>query len=111
MAENQKNSAGYQKLLEILSAAVTNGADAVELEYDSGGSLEVCFMSGNTGAGFALDSEAGDELVESLWQEKQKSRGKQFRVTLGGNDYMVKVQTRDHFGENAYTLTIREAKR
>jgi hypothetical protein len=110
MAENQKNSEGHRMLTEILSDAVANGADAVELEYDSGHSLHVIFMSGNSGAGYSLQREPAGELIDSLWEEKRKSRGK-FRITLHGKDYMVQVKTRDHFGENAYRLTFREAKR
>jgi hypothetical protein len=110
MAKDQEKSAGHQMLTEILSDAVANGADAVELEYDSGHSLHVIFMSGTSGAGFILKREPAGELIDSLWQEKRKSRGK-FRITLHGKDYMVQVKTRDHFGENAYRLTFREAKR
>jgi hypothetical protein len=110
MAEDKERSAGYQLLTEILSEAVGNGADAVELEYDSGHSLQVFFMSGNTGGGFSLKREPAGELIDSLWEEKRKSRGR-FRITLHGKDYMVTVKTRDHFGENAYRLTFREAKR
>jgi hypothetical protein len=46
-------------LTEILSDAVANGADAVELERDSGGSLDVMFMAGNSGGGFSLNADKG----------------------------------------------------
>jgi hypothetical protein len=111
MAEDQEKSAGHQTLLEILTVAVASSADTVEMEYDSGGCLEVCFMSGNSGAGYHLNREVAGKVIEALWQEKKKSRGKKFRVTIDGKDYMVQVQTYDHFGENAYRLIVCAAKR
>lgn len=110
MSENQGKSAGYAKLTQILADAVAHRADSVEMERDSGGSWGVAFMVGNAGAGFGLSREEGNEVVDSLCEEKRKSRGR-FRIALHGKDYMVQVQTYDHFGENAYRLTFREARR
>jgi hypothetical protein len=104
MAERQ------EKLAEILSDAVANGADAVELERDSGGSLEVMFMAGNSGGGFVLSKEEGQHLIASIYEVKRKLRGK-IRLSLHGKDYLVQVKTYDHFGEDAFRLTWREAKR
>jgi hypothetical protein len=110
VADNQEKSAGYPMLTEILTRAVAYGADAIVMEYDSGHSLEVAFMRGNMGGGIMLNREAASELLESLWEEKRKGHGK-FRIILDGTDYMVQVKTYDHFGENAYRLTFRKAKR
>jgi len=110
MPEDRERSAGYQMLTQILADAVTNGADAVDMENDSGHCLHVIFMSGHSGGGFRLERERAADLIDAMWEEKKKGRGK-FRITLHGKDYMVQVKTRDHFGENAYTLTFREAKR
>jgi hypothetical protein len=110
MADNQEKSGGWQRLTDILSEAAANGADAVELERDSGGSLEVAFMSGNTGGGFMLSRDDGWQLIESIYAATRKSRGN-FRVSLHGKDYLVQVKTHDHFGEDAFRLTWREAKR
>lgn len=109
MTEKQEKP-GSPLLTEILSNAVTNGADALELERDSGGSLEVAFMSGNTGGGFILNRADGGELIDSIYAATRKSRGK-FRISLHGNDYLVQVKTYDHFGEHAFRLTWRKAKR
>jgi hypothetical protein len=109
MTESQEKP-GAPLLTEILSDAVANGADAVELERDSGGSLEVMFMAGNSGGGFGLSKEDGRNLIDSIYEAKRKSRGK-FRISLHGKDYLVQVKTYDHFGENAFRLTWREAKR
>ena len=49
-------------LTEIVARAVAGGADAVELEYESGRCLEVIFRSGNSGAGYLLDREARGQL-------------------------------------------------
>src|SRR5260221_2057879 len=105
MAEKQEKP-NAPLLTEILADAVTNGADAIELERDSGGSLEVAFMSGNAGSGFVLDRDEGWELIKSINAASRKSRGK-FRISLHGKDYMVQVKTRDHFGEDAFRLTWR----
>jgi hypothetical protein len=110
MNENTEHPEGHALLMKILSQAAASGADAVEMEYDSGGTLEVCFMSGHTGAGFMLNREDASELIDALWEEKKKARGKPFRVPLDGADCMVSVKTYDHFGDNAYRLTIRKAK-
>jgi hypothetical protein len=110
MRKPDERLAGYACLGQILAEAVANGADAVEMERDSGASLEVSFMVGNSGAGFVLSRADGNKVIDSLWQEKRNSRGR-FRITLHGRDYLVQVQTYDHFGEHAYRLTFCEAKR
>jgi hypothetical protein len=110
MSANQEQSAGRDLLTKMLSDAVATGADAVELEHDSGGSLEVMFMCGNSGGGYVVSRADGQELVNSIFEAKRKSRGK-FRITLHGKDYLIQVKTYDHFGEAAFRLTWREAKR
>jgi hypothetical protein len=108
MPENQKNSPGLKKLIEILSAAVKGGAELVTLEWEGGGDLEVMFNSGNTGFGYMLDKELGCEVIDSLYEEKKKNRGK-IRLALQGKDYIIKVRTYENFGHNAYQLIFREA--
>jgi hypothetical protein len=63
-----------------------------------------------SGSGFILGRDEGWELIKSIYAATRKSRGK-FRISLHGKDYMVQVKTRDHFGEDAFRLTWREAKR
>jgi hypothetical protein len=108
MPESQKQPVA-PLLTEILADAVANGADAIELERDSGGSLDVMFIAGNSGGGFSLSADKGGELVDSVYAATRKSRGKS-RITLHGTDYLVQVKTRDHFGEDAFRLTWRAAK-
>jgi hypothetical protein len=110
VAKEQPASAGDSHLLDILSAAIAGGADAVELERDSGGSLEVILLSGNTGGGFALGRTEGQSLIDSIFERIRVAHGR-FRLQVGGKDYMIQVKTYDHFGEDAFRLTWREAKR
>jgi hypothetical protein len=103
-------SPGLQKLTEILAAAVAACADAVTLEYASGGGLEVMAFAGNSGVGYVLARELVSQVIKSLYEEKKKGRGK-LRVPLDGQDYVVSVTTYDSFGETAHRLTFRPARR
>jgi hypothetical protein len=85
---------GLQKLTEILENALEVGADSVELEYNSGGHLEVCFM----------------KLRASIVELKNKYRGR-FPTTLGGTERRVKVEYYDSFGETAFRLKFSKPKR
>ena len=105
-----ETSPGKEQLLAILSKAIAGGADSVTMEYDSGHALEVCFNIGNSGAGFALDRGPGGELRDAVYEEKKKGRGK-MRVSVNGKSYLVQIKTYESFGEMAYRLTFREAKR
>jgi hypothetical protein len=68
------------------------------------------FCSGIAGAGYTLEREMGRQVIASPWEEKKRSRGR-FRLPLHGKDYLVTVATYDSFGETAYRLTFRAAKR
>jgi len=103
-------STGREQLVAILSDAVAGGADSVTLEYDSGHCLEVLFNIGNSGAGFALSRAPAAELYAAVYEEKKKGRGR-MRLSLRGKDYVVQIKSYESFGENAYLLIPREAKR
>jgi hypothetical protein len=105
-----EKSTGREQLVAILSDAVAGGADTVTLEYDSGRCLEVLFHIGNAGAGFALRGEEAAELRAAVYDEKKKGRGR-MRLNLHGKDYIVQIKPFDSFGETAYRLVVREAKR
>ena len=110
MSGKRQPSGGGSKLREILTAAIASGADAIELERDSDGCLEVIVLRGNCGGGFALSRSGGQELIESISEKMRASHRKKFRLPINGKDYMVHVKTYEHFGENAYRLTWGEAK-
>ena len=97
-------------MLDILSLAIAGGANAIEWDRDSDGSLEVSFLSGNTGIGFILNRAEGLDFVAYIRERRRASRGK-FRVSLDGKDYIIDVKTYDHFGENAHRLTWRPSRR
>jgi hypothetical protein len=97
-------------LTEFLENAVEVGADAIEMEYASGGGLEVCFMAGANGMGSVLeDRRLIGELISSIVEKAKLTRKERgtFPVSIHGNDYTVFVQVYDSFGENAYRLEIK----
>ncbi len=87
---------------EILETAHEVNASQVSLEYDSSGALEVLYLSGSVGLGVAVtDRVVQERIVSEL--VKRRNRGV-IRAQLGGKDVVIKVATRDHFGERAYDL-------
>jgi hypothetical protein len=103
---------GEELLTAIVKQAIDGGADAVELEYDSAGHLEVMFMAGNSGAGSVItESERKRALVDALWKNAKlrgRSRGGTLTVAVDGQDHKVKVEICESFGELAYRLKFKK---
>lgn len=87
---------------EILRTASEVNAKQVSLEYDSSGALEVIYSFGSVGFGVAVtDRTAQQRIVTELLQRRKRGA---IRAQLDGKDVVIKVTTRDHFGEWAYDL-------
>lgn len=87
---------------EIIQTAFEVNATEVSLEYDSSGALEVMYSSGSVGFGVAVTDRAAKERILSELVKRRK-RGA-IRAQLDGKDVVIKVTTRDHFGDRAYDL-------
>ncbi len=102
-------SAGLRLLTELLEKALDGGADAIQLEYASGGGLEVCFMCGHTGIGSLLrDRTLIRELIQTIYQLAKletKVRGR-FKLPVRGQACSVSVRVYENFGESAFELKI-----
>lgn len=114
MQENTDNQeAAFRELVRVLEGAVQAGADSVGMEYEDR-DLIVFYNFGNTGLGAAripreLQQAVIQELVERAGLSR-KSRGT-MQVRLLGKDYEVKVEEYDSFGESAFNLKLKEAKK
>jgi hypothetical protein len=96
------------RLTELLEPAVSDGADAVTLEYQRDG-LEVTFMFGNTGVGGIVCNRAsGIELLNFI-EKTAKLRSKltgTMSLTLNGKEHTIYVREYDSFGETAFELRL-----
>jgi F0F1-type ATP synthase membrane subunit c/vacuolar-type H+-ATPase subunit K len=100
-------------LTSIVRQAIAVRANAVELEYDSAGHLEVAFMVGNSGVGSAITDKAVARALVSAIGKKAKLGGKPrgtMTVAVDGQEHKVAVETHDHFGEHAYRLEFKKAR-
>ncbi len=103
-------SLALERLNKILTDAAAHGAEAVEFEFNSGRQLEVTFHAGNMGIGSLLDRESGNAIMDAIYEQQRKLRG-QVRLTVQNRDYLFRIQDFDSFGDTAYRVAIRLAKR
>lgn len=107
------NEQAFQEIVRVLEAAVQVGVDSVGLEY-KGRDLLVFYQRGQVGLGAGsipedLQQAVIEEIVKRCRLER-KSRGK-MPVTLLGDEYEVLVEEYDSFGESAFNLTLKKAKK
>lgn len=100
-------------LQSIIETAITEGAEAIELEYVSAG-LEVTYVSGNLGIGEVIADRASvkrimGELIAQA-QLEHKSRG-MLKWAYGGRSYHIRVEEYESFGESAFRLILKKPKR
>lgn len=105
--------AAGRTLQSIIETAIKQGADAVELEYRSGGGLEVSYMCGNTGLGEVIDDRESIRAIisELITQAKleHRSRGL-FKHIHADMDYEIRAEQYESFGESAFRLSLRKPK-
>jgi len=109
--DSSENAKGLQELTRILETAVTEGADSVELEFASGGGLEVTYWFGDTGFGSLLVDRTSYEALLGCIVAKAKLqrrvRGK-MAVTVHGKELAIEVVEYDSFGESAFRSKIKK---
>jgi hypothetical protein len=109
----RENADGRRLVKEILKEAQQARADQVDLEYVSEG-LEVTFMFGNAGIGSVLvDREQYRHIIRFIWDSAKlddRDRG-QFPMELKGCLHTIRVERYDLFGENAFRLRLKRAKK
>jgi hypothetical protein len=92
-------------LLEGLCGhALALGAQSIEVEYKDG---REWVIANKQGAGISIanyksSSADGKELRGNLYAAAKKPR----RVVIGGKVYVLRVDVRDMFGEDAFTVSI-----
>jgi len=107
VVENNPRSA-LRQLQTILSEAIQEGADSVELEYVAEG-LEVTTVYGDSGIGWVLADRVLAAEVISLLVERAKLQNRAHGVmewSYGGKPYLIKVEEHEHFGESAFRLIL-----
>lgn len=109
MSEN----AAYHELARVLEPAVQAGVTSIGLEW-KGRELMVFHQAGEVGLGAAriakdLQQAVIEELVKRA-SPARKPKGK-MHITLMGKEFEVVVEEYDSFGESAFNLRIREAKK
>ena len=110
MPKHEKEfSRAFRELVRVLEEAVQAGADSVELEFEDR-ELIVYFNFGNAGiGGVHIPKELQRSVIDEIWNQAQKSRGK-FPVSLLGKEYLVAVKTRQSFDEWVYLLVLEESR-
>ena len=96
-------------LERLIEQAVRLGGDALDVDYRAGHE-EVCAMRGAIGWGIASlrsSSREGIALREELHGLMHKRR----RVMIGGDAYVLVGTKRDSFGETAFRVDVRPARR
>ena len=110
---DDRSHEAFQKLQQILSQAIDDAADAVELEYGDEG-LEVTYWFGASGMGTVLsDRTLAGRVIGLIVDEAEledRSKGV-IAWTHQGKPYNIAVEERESFGENAYTLRLVKPKR
>ncbi len=97
------------KMQEIVDQAVDINADAVTIEFAKEGGLEVHFVVGYTGVGGILVDRTLEEAVMGLIHERAGLDEKPTGVThweSHGQNFDIRVEEYENFGEIAYTLTF-----
>ncbi len=111
LTEGQEKA--LRQLRAILEEAIKSNADAVEFEYVEKG-LEVTYVYGHSGVGYVLEDRALESGIIQLIVERaglqDRSRGV-MTWTYGKKSYQIKVEEYDCFGESAFRLILRKARR
>jgi hypothetical protein len=105
--DSDKSAKAFKELIRILEAAGWLGVDSVELEW-SDKDLLVFHGEGNAATTIAkeLQLDVLGEIVKRA-QLLRKHKG-YMRLRLLGEEYSVIVDEYDHFGESAFTLTLKK---
>ena len=91
-------------LTRLVTEAVRQGADELEIEYRDG-CEEVCAMKGGVGLGIASLDSSGEEAC--ALREQLRAIGKKGgTITAGTASFRLHVSTYDSFGEDAYRVKI-----
>jgi len=107
------DNSAYQEIIRVLEQAVQAGVASISVEW-KGRELMIFHQDGPVGIGAARINEGMQQtVIEELINRaglSRKSKGK-MHVTLLGREFEVVVEEYDSFGESAFNLAIREAKR
>jgi hypothetical protein len=96
-------------LEDLCEQALSAGADSLEVEYKDS-RLWVFAFKGPMGfgiAGFAASSDEAGELHASLYAARRKA----IRTAIGDRLWLAKVQTFDSFGEDAFRMHFKPARK
>jgi hypothetical protein len=111
MAIRSPTGADPQKpdvLTDVVAKVLSIGANEFEVEYKDGHE-EICAMRGPIGFGVASlksSSAQAQELRTRLCDAKKKRQ----RVIVDGNEYVLRVEIFESFGEDAFRVTITRAR-
>lgn len=94
-------------LEELVAEALRVGANAFELEYDSGYD-EVCVMRGPVGWGIARLRSSSPEAI-ALREELRRVARRKRHITVDGDRYELLGRVGDSFGEATFRLEFRRA--
>jgi hypothetical protein len=92
-------------LEELVSEALRVGADAFELEYDSGYD-EVCVMRGPVGWGIARLRSSSPEAI-ALREELRRIARRKRHITVDGDRYELLGRVGESFGEATFRVEFR----
>jgi len=98
-----------ESLNDVFEAALHANATDVTFEYDSSGDLEITYYHGSSGIGVAVRGAVKQRIISELVARaglETRERGT-IRVTQNDRVRVVRVSTRDHFGESAFDLRFR----
>jgi len=98
-----------KKMQEIVDRAVDISADAVTIEFAREGGLEVLFVVGDTGFGGILVDRTLEAAVMTLIHQRAGLEKRPYGTMhweSQGQDFKIRVEEYDSFGETAYTLTF-----
>jgi hypothetical protein len=97
----------FKELIRILEAALWMGVESIGLDW-KGNDLLVFHNAGNAATTIAkeLQLDVLGEIVKRA-QLLRKHKG-YMRLRLLGEEYSVIVEEYDHFGESAFTLTMKK---
>ena len=90
---------------ELVAKAIETGADFFEVEYKDGYE-EVCAFKGVLGSGiarFKADSNEACSLRDELNQMRKKGK----RIPIGDQDYKIRVDIYESFGEDVFRVRIK----
>jgi hypothetical protein len=98
-----------KKMKEIVDQAVNIMADAVTIEFAKEGGLEVLFVVGDTSLEGILVDRTLEAAVMTLIHQRaglEKRPCGTMHWESQGQNFKIRVEEYDSFGETAYTLTF-----